>query len=190
MMSLRLVLGCCAALLATSSDVVDIDAHNVGELSSGAPWLVEFYAPWCGHCQQVAPRYLAAAAALSEKHGGRVAFGAMDESDEGNRRLRAGSEDMYDFKHYPALVVFYGKEGGLSIGRQLLASDGLWDVMSSHTAVSIVLEELKKKHVAGAPRSMQLRNQAAVDRLVREVLQSGHCMDNVTVVLAMLADEI
>ena len=26
---------------------------------------------------------------------------------------------------YPALVVFYGREGGLSIGRQLLASDGL-----------------------------------------------------------------
>ena len=27
--------------------------HNV--LSSSQPWLVEFYAPWCGHCKQLAP---------------------------------------------------------------------------------------------------------------------------------------
>ncbi|KAH8071432.1 D-xylose 1-dehydrogenase [Aureococcus anophagefferens] len=115
-----------AAFYPADGPVATLDPYNFDAFVEAAPLtIVEFYAPWCGHCQQVAPRYLAAAAALSEKHGGRVAFGAMDESDEGNRRLRAGSEDMYDFKHYPALVVFYGREGGLSIGRQLLASDGL-----------------------------------------------------------------
>jgi len=115
-----------AAFYPADGPVATLDPYNFDAFVEAAPLtIVEFYAPWCGHCQQVAPRYLAAAAALSEKHGGRVAFGAMDESDEDNRRLRAGSEDMYDFKHYPALVVFYGREGGLSIGRQLLASDGL-----------------------------------------------------------------
>ena len=68
----------------------------------------------------------------------------------------------------------------------LLASDGLWDVMSSNAAVAIALEELQKRWPR---RSVGQRAQAACDRLVREVLQSGHCSDNVTVVLAMLADE-
>ena len=109
-----------AAFYPADGPVATLDPYNFDAFVEAAPLtIVEFYAPWCGHCQQVAPGYLAAAAALSEKHGGRVAFGAMDESDEDNRRLRAGSEDMYDFKHYPALVVFYGREGGLSIGRLL-----------------------------------------------------------------------
>ena len=69
----------------------------------------------------------------------------------------------------------------------LMASDGLWDVMSNAAAVGIALEELSKRWPR---RTMQQRGQAACDRLVREVLQSGHCMDNVTLVLVMLSDEL
>ena len=100
MMSLRLVLGCCAALLATSSDVVDIDAHNVGELSSGAPWLVEFYAPWCGHCKRLAPILDEIA---DEVEGVRI--GKVDATVETALR------DRYSVKGYPTVFMMqHGKK--------------------------------------------------------------------------------
>lgn len=38
--------------------------HSV--LGSNQPWLVEFYAPWCGHCVQFAPKYEQIAVNLKE----------------------------------------------------------------------------------------------------------------------------
>jgi serine/threonine protein phosphatase PrpC len=67
----------------------------------------------------------------------------------------------------------------------LLASDGLWDVLSESAAVAIVLEELAVQWPRRTPRA---KAQAASDRLVREVLMSGHCRDNVTVVLVLLEE--
>ena len=52
--------------------------------------------------------------------------------------------------------------------------------------VGLALEELNKRW---PPKGKQERGQAACDRLVRDVLQSGHCTDNVTVILVMLSDE-
>ena len=67
----------------------------------------------------------------------------------------------------------------------ILASDGLWDVLSDDAAVAIVLQELQSKW----PRkTAQARAQAACDKLVREVLLSGRCSDNVTAVLVLLQD--
>ena len=55
----------------------------------------------------------------------------------------------------------------------------------SVAAVAIVLQELQSKW----PRkTAQARAQAACDKLVREVLLSGRCSDNVTAVLVLLQD--
>jgi protein disulfide-isomerase A6 len=44
---------------AVASNVVDLNPSNFDEivLKSGKPALVEFFAPWCGHCKNLAPVY-------------------------------------------------------------------------------------------------------------------------------------
>jgi FAD-linked sulfhydryl oxidase len=73
--------------------------------------LMEFYAPWCGHCQELAPHYREAAERLSVMKRKQelpipVKFAKMDDSDEYNRGGRFGAEDMYNYSSYPALFVF------------------------------------------------------------------------------------
>ncbi len=60
----------------TSSDVIKLTSNNFQrEVANSADiWLVEFYAPWCGHCKQLAPQWEKAATALK----GIVKLGAVD----------------------------------------------------------------------------------------------------------------
>lgn len=63
------VLLCAAGSLAlydSSSDVVDLTPSNFDRLvtNSDEVWIVEFYAPWCGHCKNLVPEYKKAARAL------------------------------------------------------------------------------------------------------------------------------
>ena len=43
-------------------------------LKSKDMWLVEFFAPWCGHCKNLAPHWQSAATELK----GKVKLGALD----------------------------------------------------------------------------------------------------------------
>lgn len=58
------------------SKVEDLTDSNFKSkvLDSEEMWLVEFYAPWCGHCQQLKPSYEKAAKILK----GVVKVGAVN----------------------------------------------------------------------------------------------------------------
>jgi protein disulfide-isomerase A6 len=57
---------CAHALYSSSSDVVSLSTSNFDRLvkESDSVWVVEFYAPWCGHCKSFATEYSKAATAL------------------------------------------------------------------------------------------------------------------------------
>ncbi|KAL6255767.1 hypothetical protein P5V15_013010 [Pogonomyrmex californicus] len=81
-----------------SKDVIELTDGNFDKtvLNSEDMWLVEFYAPWCGHCKNLAPEWAAAATELK----GKVKLGALDATVN---TLKASE---YEIKGYPTIKFF------------------------------------------------------------------------------------
>ncbi|EXJ57250.1 hypothetical protein A1O7_07597 [Cladophialophora yegresii CBS 114405] len=84
--SLFLSLGCVLhvdALYSKSSPVLQVTAKNYDSLiaQSNHTSIVEFYAPWCGHCKNLQPAYEKAAKSLA----GLAKVAAVDCDDEANK---------------------------------------------------------------------------------------------------------
>ncbi|CAJ0583598.1 unnamed protein product, partial [Mesorhabditis spiculigera] len=92
------VIGTTLALYSKKDDVVELTEQNFKNLviNSDDIWIVEFYAPWCGHCKNLVPEYKKAATALK----GVVKIGAVDMT----QHQAVGSP--YNVKGFPTIKVF------------------------------------------------------------------------------------
>ena len=85
-------------LYGPSDDVVLLNSANFNSkvVNSNELWLVEFFAPWCGHCKNLAPEWVKAAKALK----GVVNVGAVDmDADQS-----VGAP--YSIKGFPTIKIF------------------------------------------------------------------------------------
>ena len=67
--------------------------------------VVEFFAPWCGHCKKLEPIYADAAKKLAREQPN-VRFAKVDSTDEG----AANTKSKYQVTGFPMTFIFRGGE--------------------------------------------------------------------------------
>jgi len=87
-----------SALYGPDSKVVKLTAANFREkvINSNELWFVEFYAPWCGHCQRLTPEWEKLAKAL----GGIINVGAVDMTTD------QAAGQAYGIRGFPTIKFF------------------------------------------------------------------------------------
>lgn len=88
----------CHALYDSSSGVIELTPSNFESkvIDSEEIWIVEFFAPWCGHCQNLVPEYKKAAKALK----GIVKVGAVNADEHQTLGSRFG------VRGFPTIKIF------------------------------------------------------------------------------------
>ncbi|KAL3052382.1 hypothetical protein OYC64_005015 [Pagothenia borchgrevinki] len=86
----------------SKQDVVELTDDNFDKmvLQGEEVWLVEFFAPWCGHCKNLEPEWTAAASAVMEQTKGKVRLGAMDAT------VHQAVSGRYGIRGFPTIKIF------------------------------------------------------------------------------------
>ncbi|XP_036449798.1 protein disulfide-isomerase A6-like [Colossoma macropomum] len=83
-------------------DVVELTDDNFDRLvlNGDEVWMVEFFAPWCGHCKRLEPEWTAAATEVKEQTKGKVKLGAVDAT------VHQGLASRYGIRGFPTIKIF------------------------------------------------------------------------------------
>ncbi|KAL1196190.1 Protein disulfide isomerase-like 1-1 [Cardamine amara subsp. amara] len=93
----------------TKEFVLTLDHTNFTDTINKHDFIVvEFYAPWCGHCKQLAPEYEKAASELSSNVPP-VVLAKIDASEETNREFAT----QYEVQGFPTIKIF--RNGGKAV---------------------------------------------------------------------------
>ena len=86
------------SLYSSNSPVVQLGESDFDSkvINSNEFWIIEFYAPWCGHCKSLAPEFEKVAKALK----GIVKVGAVDMT------VHKSFGERYGVKGFPTLKIF------------------------------------------------------------------------------------
>lgn len=142
------------------SDVVNLGSSNFGDLVQKGDdlWMMEFYAPWCGHCKNLKSDWEHVATELK----GKVKVGAVDCT--AHERLCG----EFDVKGFPTLKFFGSNKrapedynGGRDAASIAAFALGKWSTMSPPPEVKELTESfLLEKHCTGgdgfAPKQLCL----------------------------------
>ncbi|KAK7324940.1 hypothetical protein VNO77_28910 [Canavalia gladiata] len=103
-------------------DVVVLKEKNFTDVVKNNRFvMVEFYAPWCGHCQALAPEY---AAAATELKGENVILAKVDATEENELA------QVYDVQGFPTVYFFI---------------DGIHKPYNGHRTKDAIVTWIKKK---------------------------------------------
>ncbi|KAF9682632.1 hypothetical protein SADUNF_Sadunf05G0129100 [Salix dunnii] len=103
-----------AVALSTGEDgykeyVLTLDHSNFTETVTKHDFIVvEFYAPWCGHCQNLAPEYEKAASILSSNDH-QIVLAKVNADDKVNHEI----SEKFEVQGFPTIKIF--RKGGTSV---------------------------------------------------------------------------
>lgn len=132
----------------SSDDVIELTDENFDKLvlNSDDVWLVEFFAPWCGHCKNLAPEWAKAAKELK----GKVKLGALDAT------VHQSKPAEYGIRGYPTIKFFRGGKKDKS---------DVQDYDGGRTAAEIVTWGLDKtEDMVEAPELYEVVNEAVFNK--------------------------
>ncbi|OIV96659.1 hypothetical protein TanjilG_09201 [Lupinus angustifolius] len=170
----------------TKEFVLTLDHSNFSDTITKHNFIVvEFYAPWCGHCKNLAPEYEKAASILSS-HDPPIALAKVDANEEKNKDLAS----QYDVKGFPTIKIL--RNGGKNIQdyKGPRQADGIADYLKKQSGpasseiksaddASALIGENKIAIVGIFPKfsGEEFDNFIAVAEKLRSEYDFGHTLD-------------